>query len=695
MANNFYRMSTATTIENSGTGSNVLTKPAGVEVASIVPDKKYSVWIPSAATFTTDFNTDEAGFSVSLYTKPEPGSVIFVGAHSVEYTGHSLYIENEVGDRVEIPERSRRAHHILFTYNSMEVGLFVDGQGDSIPSDTRDEFGHLVVGLLSAGGILEHVQASPEIPSTRELTETVEEFLTAHGDSSDVAFMFDDRRDFVESRTLIDSITLEALGTHDVALEAVPCMAFKIEYEMIGDGSLFVNDLEVKSGYSTTQIPNSLMLIAGTSGATFTNVTITYYYTTDIQGSAGASLDSAYGSGTPAATHLHDDNAGNIFTSVFLDAEVAAVSGWFKAENGSILPGVSVYNGKLINTNYAGQLWEQATEPPAGTTHVWTGTENVSASEKRLNGSVQAKNYVWNPSFKLLDPARTDGTVEGWTPTYSYQSQVILPDGEAVLEATKDTQPSANILLFSSGGRAGGLFPVTEAGYYAASFEARSLDGPFTLYNSHLRHYPSDVSAQKQVGTTVLAPLTDQWQRITIPASSEITTVNGQLRFLAYCPSDYGWLPGMRVQIRRMIVSKVSGPGEVPGEFFDGSFKDDRANDLWVNGSTVNRWDSSTNTWTAVAAPTDTYVNGKPYANGELKDWFFATKNGVSTRSFDITAPTHALHTSDTALTANQVDDLYESFVGNAKLTAAPETITLGEMPAFIIATEWSIVTSG
>ena len=66
---------------------------------------------------------------------------------------------------------------------------------------------------------------------------------------------------------------------------------------------------------------------------------------------SGAEFDVAGTTGNPIPTHLHDDNAlttGTVTVTPFGTA--AAVSGWFKAQDGAVIPGVTMSNRVLTGT---------------------------------------------------------------------------------------------------------------------------------------------------------------------------------------------------------------------------------------------------------------------------------------------------------------------------------------------------------
>lgn len=346
-ARNFYQLSTATTIQNSGIGNNTLSKPAGEEVASIVPGKKYSVYIPSAATFTTSFNTDEGNFSILFYTKPDNGQLLTVAGNTVAYTDGIFSMTNDVGDSLVIPENSRRAHLVHFTYNNGEVSFFVDGQGGSIPGATIETTGPAAVTLLSGGGILDNVAAT--IGEFSGLEALQNEYGTFVPVAMPVSLLFDGAREAVEERLITDNLSVSAGSSQLIGIPSVECMAFKIRYDLAGRGNVLINGVSAASGTQFSEPPVSIEVIAQTN-CTLSNVVITEYYSDDMFITFGAA-ETVGVSGTPAPTHRHDNNSANLGdTLVTPSITLGTVGGWFYAEDGNPLPGVSMSNGVLTGT---------------------------------------------------------------------------------------------------------------------------------------------------------------------------------------------------------------------------------------------------------------------------------------------------------------------------------------------------------
>lgn len=89
------------------------------------------------------------------------------------------------------------------------------------------------------------------------------------------------------------------------------------------------------------------------------------------------------------------------------------------------------------------------------------------------------------------------------------------------------------------------------------------------------------------------------------------------------------------------------------------------------------------------------YVNGKSYSGQQLEGWYFLVKTGDFSDQFTIDVPVHAIVASPVAMTASEIDDMYETFFGNPVLEAGEEGIDIDEDDVYLVSTEWSIVASG
>lgn len=349
-ANNFYSLNTATTIVNSGTGSNSLTKPAGEEVASIVPGKKYSVYIPSAATFTTNFNSDLDGYTIFMCAKPNAGEVLSFAGNSLVYTGESFTMANEVGDALEIPVRDERAHIIFVTVSDMEIGVFVDGLWASIDANTVDGIGQIPVSVLAAGGIVDHIGAKKGVLSTVKIIEATKSYLSELPPPPDTMKMLDRERDFVSHINFADRINLVAGESREMVLPNGIPMAFRIEYSVIGDVGVVVNGITAESGMVFEGEPDTMAVMSMTGGR-LEDVVVTEYHSSNMGAMAFANIYTDASSGIDAPTHVQSDSACNSGeTTVEVIDSANTVAGWFYAVDGSPLPGASMSGGVLTGT---------------------------------------------------------------------------------------------------------------------------------------------------------------------------------------------------------------------------------------------------------------------------------------------------------------------------------------------------------
>ena len=350
-AENFYRLTTATSIANSGTGVNPLTKPAGVKVASIAPNKKHSVFIPSAATFTTDFSLDSKGFTIMFYAKPEPGVVLEVEGNTVVFTGHSYQMSNDTGEGVEIAVRSNSARLIAWSYSDMEMSLFVDGASSTITARNTSNSGQVNVSLLQSGGILDNVVAVHGQLTTEELAREARLYSETPDLAPDVIVMNDNIREFVVSREVSAVESLNPGEVKEIKLRGNDPNGFKIEYLSFGDVNVVVNGVDWESGMGLEETPDSMVIFSG-AGGRLEDIVITEYYSDALGTTSSATFETDMSSGSPSPTYRHDDAAANIGdTVVTVDETANTVSGWFYATDGSPLPGVTMTDGILTGTN--------------------------------------------------------------------------------------------------------------------------------------------------------------------------------------------------------------------------------------------------------------------------------------------------------------------------------------------------------
>lgn len=407
MFNNLYRLSTATTIQNSGLGTKTLTKPAGVESASIIPGKKYSVYLPSAATFETDFNTDGTNYTVGLYAKPNVGEVLEVDGNVVSYTGHSYVITNSDGVSAELPVESNRARLIVLTHSDYEAAIHIDSQSVSISASTTDTLTEVTATVLAAGGLGDHIFASNMALTGREIARMTENYLSFHTPSFDTVLLNDENREHVDRRELIgpEGMALPAMKTHHIGLDVNEAMAFKVEYKLTGDGAVLVNGLNAPSGHSSTEIPDTIDIVSQ-GGVFVSDLVITEYYSDGLTPGPIAEISAAGASGSVSPTHLHDDNSGAHGVNVELVEPAAVVSGWFKAQNGTVLPGVSMNNGVLTGSG----LYVNGKPYSGGVVHDWYFLTKVAPVSGDFTIGVPAHSIT--ASETALAPAEIDDLYE-------------------------------------------------------------------------------------------------------------------------------------------------------------------------------------------------------------------------------------------------------------------------------------------
>ena len=343
---NLYFPSAATSVVNAGTGTNTLTKPAGVEVASIAPGSKYSRRINGPATFTTDFYSDERTFTVWFCAKPNVGVLAEMMGHEFVYTGYSFVLSNNAGSRVEIPEESPSSHVFVLSYADTEMSLIVDGQRATVDGNTLSGIDQIDVSLLNDGGILHIVGA---VNTQYNAADLLSAYSIAPPIPSTVSQLSDNERADVNRTVIIDSMYVTY--TYTRLLESVECLGFKVNFKQVGEGTVFINGDPVESGDFISGSPQSLMLMPE-GEFTVSDLVITEYYSEYVGETSGADVlvNGATGSGLQAFRQDDDGGARGEIT-VTIDEEVNAVGGWFRAVDGSPLPGVAMTNGVLTGSD--------------------------------------------------------------------------------------------------------------------------------------------------------------------------------------------------------------------------------------------------------------------------------------------------------------------------------------------------------
>lgn len=338
-------MTTATSIDNHGVRGGNLTKPAGVKTASIVPDKTHSVYIPTQATFQTGFSADEPIKSFWLYTKPNPGVVMNVHGHDIVYTGHSYTINNDVGDIEEI-SADPAAGFIVVVVGDAETTLFVNDEFVTIDGNTFSSSGPLTVTLLSAGGILDYVCAAPYALSNPEIGETVERFLNHINLVDECLYLYDEDRNAVDGQS-IPNVVFDGPGVTEFSVAGSEVVGMKLNYEATGDISVFVDGEPYAVG-GLIDGESAIVTVASESGGAMRDIVLVKYNSEEVgvTGSASVLIDGVTGIGHPM--HRQSDLAAYGEITIVLDEPVPAISGWFKNEPGSPLPGVEMDSNKNL-----------------------------------------------------------------------------------------------------------------------------------------------------------------------------------------------------------------------------------------------------------------------------------------------------------------------------------------------------------
>lgn len=420
-------MSTATSVANSGLGTQALTKPAGTETASITPGKKYSVYIPSAATFTTSFNADAGRYTIMFYAKPNPGEVLSVAGNVLTYENNTFKMTNDVGDSLSIPFDSHRAHLIVFSYSDMEAGLNIDGHEANIPAATVDTNAPLTVTLLADGGLLGDVYAAPRLINAVDLRKVIEDYNVEVPLPAETTMLSDIERDHAFVTELPDVIVSEGTS-RTIMLEAADSSAFKVEYIVDGVADVYLDEDLAYSGISRPGSPEDLTVVAY-SDTTVRNIRVTTY-DSDAVADGEATITTDLATGSTAQTYLHDDNAGTTGeTSVTINTTVNTISGWFKAQNGAPMPGVTMNNGVLTGTG----LYVNGKAYSGGTVRDWYFLTKVAATTGTFTITVPV--HALTLSASALNAAQIDDLYESFfgNPVYTTTAEQMSLGEQAAL----------------------------------------------------------------------------------------------------------------------------------------------------------------------------------------------------------------------------------------------------------------------
>lgn len=388
---NLYRPSSSLVVPNAGLGNNPLEMPLSKEVASIEPSIKYARYIDAPAGFEADFYADEPTFSLWFVAKPNPGVLAQFLSHSLVYTGHSYVISNDADSYAEIPEHSRSVHRFVIVRSEQGITFSVDNDTVLVESDTVSEFEPPYFSVLHAGGVLGAVGAD-----NTDVSNQFEPFEFPLP-QEEINVISDSTRGEVEERLLAETVYTAEYGLTRLDVPMSECLGFKVNYAVTGEGDVLVNGDIYTPGSYIAGSPQKIEAVSGDRPLVLHNVVLTEYHSEQIGETSGATIlvDGATGRPSPAA--LQDDFAltgGD--TIVTLDEDVESVSGWFKADNGAVLPGVEMNGGVLTGTDlyvngspYGGQSivgWYFLTSnsPMSGAVNITAPVHSLAFSDTAL-----------------------------------------------------------------------------------------------------------------------------------------------------------------------------------------------------------------------------------------------------------------------------------------------------------------------
>jgi hypothetical protein len=234
-----------------------------------------------------------------------------------------------------------------------------------------------------------------------------------------------------------------------------------------------------------------------------------------------------------------------------------------------------------------GRIWSQPTAPPAGLARRWAGTADESPSIESLDGVEKRRNLINYPrSVVQARVGISPGT--GGATTNTLVSRADMPSGGAYgIEWTSASTGAWNLNL----GRAlTGIEPG--ATYMVSMYGLHTWEGSLTQITMEFRDSSDGFLGYFGQNAQVIPAnkVTRLSAAFTAPAGAAYANVfwdaNGGER-----PPKGG---------KAFISSFLAEKGTVLGNYFDGTFADDRASDLWLdtaNGNRTSRWNSDTDSW--------------------------------------------------------------------------------------------------
>lgn len=230
----------------------------------------------------------------------------------------------------------------------------------------------------------------------------------------------------------------------------------------------------------------------------------------------------------------------------------------------------------------AGRVWTQDTQPPAGTTYLWSGTPGASTSVRLVDGAVAATN---------LTPSRISPTsAEGWSAANSSATAVDAPWGGKAIRGTHTTGVP---YVFAP--------PIPVAVQVGQIVRARATfypDSNDPNFRATLRIRVSDGNSYKitsaQMPNRIVHRVELEWVADTPVAADRLMI------------ALVGTIGGDNPLLMGEVVVTVDEPLPVP--VFDGDTPDDRADDIWIDTSDSNAPYSWSDGWAPYSGELTTQI---------------------------------------------------------------------------------------
>lgn len=286
-----------------------------------------------------------------------------------------------------------------------------------------------------------------------------------------------------------------------------------------------------------------------------------------------------------------------------------------------------------------GQVWPQTSPPPVGAYHRWSGTAHRSNSERvAVGGAVERTNYAQNPSAGV--------DTWGWAGS---SANITLSRDMSTHHSGPASFRGALVAAASTGdiNNYASKVAVTAGQVWTLSPWLRTSIAVNLKLTVEYRN-ASDVLVSTSVKVVKMAA--DTWTRhsitVTVPTNATHMFIRVGVNDARAAAFEW-WVDDLLIE--RVTTAK---------DYFDGTFLDDRANDLWIDlddGNKGYRWDSTTHAWVVAQDAGIQYASDQ--AGQAISDAAAADAKAVQAQT-DATAAANAAAAADAkAVTAKNTAD--------------------------------------